>query len=69
MRSDAHHGRLGRRIRRCRCSAPQPLRLLSLILIGMVVLCGSAGCGRKGPLKPLKKEAPSYHFSQAERAH
>jgi predicted small lipoprotein YifL len=40
----------------------QLIRVLGIVMISIVLLCGGAGCGRKGPLKPLKKEAPPYNF-------
>jgi predicted small lipoprotein YifL len=69
MRSETPHHTRGKRLRPLCRYMLQPLRLLSFLLIGMVLLCGSAGCGRKGPLKPLKKEAPSCPFTQTGRAH
>ena len=38
------------------------IRVFGIVMICIVLLCGGAGCGRKGPLKPLKKEAPPYNF-------
>jgi predicted small lipoprotein YifL len=40
----------------------QLLRVFGIVMLSIVLLYGGAGCGRKGPLKPLKKEAPPYNF-------
>jgi hypothetical protein len=39
---------------------PMALRLCGATLAILVLLSSSAGCGRKGPLKPLKQRSPAY---------
>jgi hypothetical protein len=41
------------------------LQLLGIVLLSAGLLCSGVGCGRKGPLKPLKKDAPPYNFMQS----
>jgi hypothetical protein len=42
------------------------LRVFGVVMV--MLLCGGLGCGRKGPLKPLNKEAPAYNFMQTGAA-
>jgi hypothetical protein len=37
---------------------------LGIVMVSIMLLCGGLGCGRKGSLKPLKKDTPAYHFMQ-----
>jgi hypothetical protein len=41
---------------------PMVLRLYGATLAILILLSGSAGCGRKGPLKPLKQRSPAHTF-------
>ena len=36
-------------------------RVFGVVTISIMLLCGGLGCGRKGPLTPLKKTAPAYN--------
>jgi predicted small lipoprotein YifL len=46
-----------------RCGEPYT-RVFGIVTISIMLLCGGLGCGRKGPLKPLKKTAPAYNVMQ-----
>jgi hypothetical protein len=37
-------------------------RVFGVVVISIGLLSGGVGCGRKGPLIPLKKEPPPYNF-------
>ena len=39
-------------------------RVFGIVTISIMLLCGGLGCGRKGPLIPLKKTAPAYNVMQ-----
>jgi hypothetical protein len=55
-----------------RCSRAAGFRLcggpcigvFGIVTVSIMLLCSGLGCGRKGSLKPLKKDAPAYHFIQ-----
>jgi hypothetical protein len=64
MRSDVRHLSLASGTGGRRCSVTQLPRVWSIVLISMTLLCSGVGCGRKGPLKPLKQEAPPYNLAQ-----
>jgi hypothetical protein len=64
MRSDASHVLLRRRSAGVRLWKGSPLRAFGIVMVSIILLCGGLSCGRRGPLKPLKKEAPAYNFRQ-----
>jgi hypothetical protein len=35
----------------------------AIVLLVFWVIWSTAGCGRKGPLKPLKKQPPKQHMA------
>ncbi len=37
----------------------------SIVLLSLILIVSSAGCGRKGPLKPLKPRSPVQISSSA----
>jgi predicted small lipoprotein YifL len=68
MRADVRPLSLASGPGRCRCYIIRLPRIWSIVLISVALLCSGISCGRKGPLKPLKKEAPSYNLAQTGRA-
>jgi hypothetical protein len=62
MKGNVHHLVRHNRIGYPRLRGEQLLWLLGIVIISIGLLCSGLGCGRKGPLKPLKKEAPPYNF-------
>jgi len=63
MRCDVRHLLLASGTGRC-CYVIQLPRRWSIVLISIALLCSGVSCGRKGPLKPLKKETPPYNLIQ-----
>ncbi len=39
-----------------------------MLLIVLALACLAGGCGRKGPLKPLKPQAPAPFFSPSQKS-
>jgi hypothetical protein len=64
MRGDAAHVLLRKRSAGVHLWEGSLLRAFGIVMISIVLLCGALSCGRRGPLKPLKKEAPAYNFRQ-----
>jgi hypothetical protein len=62
MRCNVNPLRRRGRIGYARLWVEQLIQVFGIVLISMALLCGGVGCGRKGPLQPLKKEAPPYNF-------
>jgi hypothetical protein len=68
MRCDVHPLALASSLGSYGCPVIQRPRMWSIMLISIALLCSGVSCGRKGPLRPLKKEAPSYNLLQTGRA-
>jgi hypothetical protein len=64
MRCDASHVLLSSRSAGVRLWGRPLMRTFGIVTVSIILLCGGLGCGRRGPLKPLKKEAPAYNFMQ-----
>jgi hypothetical protein len=52
----------------CRLWGELHTRVFGIVTISLMLLCSGLGCGRKGPLKPLKKTAPAYNVMQTGSA-
>jgi hypothetical protein len=68
MRRDASHVLLRSRSAGFRLWGWPLIRAFGIVTVSIILLCGGLGCGRRGPLKPLKKEAPTYNFMPAGSA-
>jgi hypothetical protein len=64
MRCDASHVSLRSRAADVRLWGGPFTGVFGIVTISIMLLCGVLGCGRKGPLKPLKQETPAYRFTQ-----
>jgi hypothetical protein len=64
MRCNASHVSLRSKSAAFRLWAGPLTGALGIVMVSIMLLCGGLGCGRKGSLKPLKKDTPAYHFMQ-----